>query len=114
MRGRRGERGRMWSTGFLVVAATVTSCGGPAFPAELPASSAASPRAEAAPLPRLGSSFEDAPLGEEETRPMDHRMHGGAQHGEMPAQPSGGMHGGMHASPDPSAEGQPDHGGHQE
>ena len=98
---------------LLGVAAAVTACGGPSFPAEPPTRSPVSARAQEAPLPRLGSSVEDTPLGEEGTRPMDHGTHGGMGH-DMPPQPSGaGTVDGGPASPDPaSREDRPQHGGH--
>ncbi len=51
----------------------LSACGGPTVPSVWPTSSPAAPDAENAPLPTLGSSFEEAPLSEEE-------MHGGHSH----------------------------------
>lgn len=104
----------VWLAGLLFVSAAVTGCGGPSLPAELPASSPASSRAEAAPLPELGSSFEDTPLSEEETTPMDHSMHGGMRHGGMQHGPSDRAGAGAPEQEDSGAQGEQSHphGGH--
>lgn len=106
MRETNETRWRVWLTRLLCVAAPVTACGGPAVPAEPPAGSPLSARAEEAPLPRIGSSFEDAPLTpEEEAAPAGHQMHGGMRHG------STGAHAGDAGAGDRPRDSSPDHGG---
>ncbi len=96
----------MWLTQLLCVAAPVTACGGPVVPAEPPVASPLSARAEAAPLPRIGASFEDVPLTPEgEAAPSGHEMHGGMRHG------STGASAADEDADEPDRASSPDHGG---
>ncbi|WP_236515962.1 hypothetical protein [Sandaracinus amylolyticus] len=70
----KGSRPAAW----LVVTFAVTSCGGPSVPREPAPTSVLSPRAESAPLPPIGASFED----DEDLSTLDHDEHEGHAGGE--------------------------------
>lgn len=74
--------GRSSGVGAVVGVALAISagCGGPSVPTELPASSPLARDAPSAPLPELGSSFEEPPEVSAEEGGAPHQHHGGHGH----------------------------------
>lgn len=78
-RGTSDQRGRWARAGWLVLAVALAlaggACGGPAVPPSGPSGTPLAGDAESAPLPRIGSSFEEP--AETETETETEREHGG-------------------------------------
>ena len=86
---RRPMRGAAATAGasraaLLFVAFTSSACGGPSVPSEVAPTSPLARGAESAPLPEIGSSFEDTPVREDEAA-TGHQGHGGHAGHTMPA-----------------------------